>query len=785
MARFEDDNIMHFESDIEKIQNTPAQYISYMRDKGALHLAKEIINNMIDECISPKSPGNYITVYLDEVENTLICSDNGRGLPFDKMELVCTTLQSGSKFTRDGSGTSAGQNGVGLCAVNAMSDAFSITSFRYGERADISFERGQPKEKLKITKTKEKENGTIFSFKPSEFYLNGPCPIKSKELVLWIEKLIHQVPHDITLKLSIRKKGKEAEVIKEYRNKNGLYDFIMGKLTNPAVDPVHFLNDTHIIEHDKGKDTERFLGIEIAFSYEPGKEYVNDSFCNFVNTVEGGCHVDAAKSAVTTFLAKKTRESLSEAEAKKLDISVKDATDGLHLMITVATDCHPQFTGQTKEKVGNDNLYAPIKDLTLEGLEKYFIKNPKILNKIISIVKLNAKARLQMDKAKKSVLKTETGALSDHKIAKLLTCNNRGKEYKEIFLVEGDSARGSFEDMRDDNTQAAFSMKGVPLNTYGKSVQRMLLNDEIKQMVTAFGCNIGDKFDIKKLKYNKIIILTDSDVDGSRICSLLCLFFVMHMPQIIEEGLLYRALPPLYTVRVDGKKVYVRSKAEFVELTEEKISKVYTIALNGNNLARKDLMHLLLINRQYKEEIDRVADKLPLHPEIVEFICRYYGDRNFVALLNKRFPELEYIPSGDVIEGVYDGQYQTVILDDVTIAQFKNVKKCIHNDNKGVIDYEVIDKKTKEVTKVTLYQFFKMIEKYEPKIEKRFKGLGELKAEELWETTLNPTNRTLLRFTMDDALDEADKFKVLHGPESETKKLLMKGFKINKDDLDN
>jgi DNA gyrase subunit B len=412
------------------------------------------------------------------------------------------------------------------------------------------------------------------------------------------------------------------------------------------------------------------------------------------------------------------------------------------------------------------------------------MKNPKVLTKCIGIVKLNAKARLQMDKAKKSVVKNETGALSDHKIKKLLPCNNRGKQYKEIFIVEGGSANGSFEKMRDDNTQAAFSMRGVPLNTGWVSLNKMLLNDEIKELVLSLKTNIGTAFDISKLYYNKIIIMTDSDIDGNRICSLLCLFFVYHMPEIIEQGYLYRALPPLYVVTVDGKRIFVRSKAEFIELTEKKVRTVMDVSLNGKKLTSKELNELMMMNRQYDEEINRIAEKLPLHPEIVEFIARYHEYVNFGSLLKERFPEIEY--DGESLEGVYDKAYQTAIIDKVLIAQLRTIERSIHEINHDTIDYSVTDKKTGETRDVTLYQFFTMIDKYRPKIDKRFKGLGELEAEDLWETTLNPENRTLLRFTMEDALAVADQFKVLHGPNATAEReKLMNHFKIIKDDLDN
>lgn len=785
--KIEFDNIINFDSDIKKIQTAPDMYISYSNNEGALHLAKEMINNAVDEIINPKSIGDSIDLYLDEVENKLICTDNGRGIQFDKLEIICTSLQSGSKFTRENVGNSAGQNGVGNTAINALSSFFQIKTRHNGEEGVITFQEGIKTSDLSVYKIKDKNaHGTTFIFQPSEKYLGKPCKIVADDLIYWLENLTYTLPTKITIELSIRRKGSEVEVVKKFKNKNGMYDLVNNITKEPFLEPIHLAGSTRAIELVGSKDIERFVGVEFAFTFDRNvNQEVEYAFCNFIHNIDGGVHLDAVKNTIANYFVKKTKESLSEKESKDLDIIQKDVTDNVILAVYLNTDYRPKFSGQTKEKLGNRELYDPIKTIALEQLDSYMKRNPKTMKSIIGFVKTSAKARLAVNKAKRSVVKGEARPIDDKKIKGLVTCNNRGKAYKEILLVEGDSARGTCEKGREPATQALFALRGVPLNTYGKSVDAIILNDEIKNMIRAFGCNIGAQFDINKLKYDKIIILTDSDIDGHRISSLLCTFFLIHMPQIIEEGKLFRALPPLYKVKNGKVESFILDKNELIDLSEKNIRRYMDILdTDGNVLSHVETKDLLYRNRQYKSEIVRINNRFDIHPEIVEFIALHRKDKDFLKLMKKRFPEIT-IDSDGVLDGVYEGRYQTTILDDLFFNQLKEIEYYIHDVNKGNIYYQVVEKGSNKKITYSLFEFFQMTQKYEPDIMKRFKGLGELEAEELWETTLNPNTRTLIRMTMTDVENEVRKFNILHGAESDARKDLMASFKISREDLDN
>jgi DNA gyrase subunit B len=789
VEKFIDDVIDHKESDIEKIQTKPNMYISYLGRRGSLHLAKEVINNMIDECINPNSPGNEIDIYLDEVENTLTVADNGRGIPFDKLELVCTKIQAGSKFTRKGSGGSAGENGVGLTAVNALSDYFEIISKRYGEKASIKFEKGKLIQPVTVKKMNSDKHGTTTIFRPNPFYMGEDCAIPTDELITWLDKIIHLVPPEVKITLQVNKKGKEATITKKYRNKHGLLDFVKKLCEKPILSPIHFMDSMHVKEYDKGEELDRFIGLEVAFTYNssPG-EMIVDSFCNFVNTVDNGVHVDAVRQGIVQYLSRQARESLSAREAKKLDIISNDVISGLVLSVYLSTDVNPQFSGQTKEKVTNDLFFKPLRSMTYKALDNYFKKNPKDLKKIVEYIKANAKARLKAAEVRNSVVKGTTTSLEEHTIRGFEPAIAKGKNaYRELLLIEGESAAGTAKQARFNEFQAIYGLKGVPLNTFGLKLDKILQNPEMRNLVRILRCNIGDKFNIDDLWYDKIIIMSDSDVDGYRITSLICAFFLVHMPEIVKQGKLYKAVAPLYKIK-DKKRPFVLNKQQYFEVFEERIGDNIRLIdpETGKVMNSEKLKEFLLINREYLDELMRIANHFGVHRQIVEFIVIHSDEEDFKKKLKKRFPELDL--DGDVISGIYEGRYQILTIDKLFFKRLKTLKELIHKYNEGKAYYLVHEKNGKSYDDrgvMTIGDFLLLCQKFQPVIETRFKGLGELNPKQLKETTLDPNNRILIQLTIQDLEKELEKFRVLHGDSAEERRQLMEHFKISREDLDN
>jgi len=796
--QFVDDIIDHKEDDIEKIQTKPNMYISYLGRRGSLHLAKEVINNMIDECINTNSPGNDIDIYLDEVDNTLTVSDNGRGIPFDKMEVVCTKIQAGSKFTREGSGGgSAGENGVGLTAVNALSSYFEISVRRYNEKASIKFEEGKLIHPVTIKKDPSGKHGTTTIFKPNPFYMDKAdedCSIPAEELMEWLEKIIYLVPPDIRITFQANRKGKESNINKKYRNKDGLYTYVK-KLTNKHIlDPIHFMDTLNIVEFDKGKELKRFVGLEVAFTFNssPG-EMITDSFCNFVNTVDGGVHLDGVRTGITQFLTKQTREALSEREAKKLDILPVDVTSGLVLTMYLSTEVNPHFSGQTKEKVTNNMLFSPLRNMTMKALTEHFKKNPKELKKLTDYIKTNAKARIEATKVRNSVVKGTTNSLDEHMIKGFTPALAKGKnDYRELLLIEGESAAGSVDQDKFNQFQASFGLRGVPLNTFGLKLDKILDatkgNNEFKNLVRILKTNIGERFDINKLWYEKIIIMTDSDVDGRRISSLLCVFLLMHMPEIVKAGKLYKAVAPLYQIK-DKKKPFVRDKQEYIEVFQERIGDNIRLIDPQTNVVvkAKDLKQFLFINREYLEELQRLANRFGVHRHIAEFVAIHGTSKDFKKNIAKRFPEITVDEDG-ILSGIYEGRFQSLSIDKSFNKRATKLREYIFDANKAQVYYRVAEKNGKSYDDrgiMTIGDFMVLCQKYQPEIEVRFKGLGELDSIDLRRTTLDPNNRILIQLTLKDLEEEIEKFRILHGDASEERKELMKHFKIDRDDLDN
>lgn len=793
--KFIDDIIEHKDDDIEKIQTKPNMYISYLGSRGALHLSKELINNAIDECINQHSPGDTIEIYLDETENIITVSDNGRGIPTESLQVVCTKLQSGSKFERTGTGgASAGENGVGLTACNALSDKFEIIVYRYGEKNKISFEKGKQIGDIKTTKISNKDkHGTTFVLQPSKFFMGEECDIITDDLIEWLDKIVYLTPSDLTIKLSVKKKGKESVINKKYINKYGLYDYVKKLCKKPILDPLHFIDTMKLKEQTRGKEYDRFIGLEVAFTYDSSSmDFKADSFCNFINTIDNGVHVDAVKQGIMQYLSKQTRESLSERESKKLDITFADVSQGLVLTVYLQTDLPPQFTGQTKEKLSSNEFFKPLRDMTYRALTKFFKENPKELKKTVDKVKTNAKARIESTKVRNSVIRGETTNFDEHLMGNFEPANNTGKnQYRELFIIEGKSAMGSSRTGRfDRDTQALFMLRGVPLNAFGVQLDKVLLNAEFNSLVKILGCNIGERFDINKLRYNKIIIMSDSDSDGYNISSLVCAFFLTHLPELVKQGYLYKAVAPLYRIKSKYKE-FILDKKEYVKIFERQVREniILTKPYTGDSCVYSDeeLENILYKNRYYLEELERVSNHLAVDPLLLEYIVIHQDDKDFKKQMKKKYPELD-IDEQNVLSGILNNHFQILIMDELFHKRIQRIHDFVHNVNKNSMYYQVYEQynnSNEDRGVMTLGQLLMLCQKFQPPIITRYKGLGELNPQDLCNTTLDPTQRILIRMTIKDIEKDLSQFNILHGNDSDERKLLMEHFKINREDLDN
>nr|DAJ14212.1 MAG TPA: DNA TOPOISOMERASE IV, B SUBUNIT [Myoviridae sp. ctNPX13] len=774
MAKFKDDDIRVIEDDLERLRERTTVYISYKGDKGALHLCKELINNAIDEAMSPKSPCKNIQIVFNEKENRLTVSDDGRGIPFQHIIDVVTKLQSSSNFgkTKEGAEVSlkAGENGIGLTAINALSEFLTIIVTREGKRGTFNFVDGRLQGEPIYEQVDPNEHGTTAIFVPSEKYL-GPCHIKEADLFSWLSLISHFVPSSKTIYYTpIKKKGDEKKTIK-LKYANGPVKLLESNMKKPLLSTTMNFKSAN-------------PNVQICFNYDEADStdgYNTISFCNWVNTIQHGEHVSGAKTGYCQAMMKIVPTYMTENEKKKWNITFEDIRLGLCTEIFLFHN-DPQFTGQTKECVGNREIFKDVRDAVYKATIAYMKENAAEAKKISNYIKKNARARLEVSKIRKSDYKAmdsfEESVMSGYSPA-------IGKGYKELYIVEGDSAKGGVTGVRDAMTQAVFKIKGNPKNTYGIKLAEVLQNAEFKTLIKIIGTGIGKDFNLAQSKFDKIIIFVDSDIDGFNMTSLLSTFFLCFMPELVKAGMLYKAKAPLYILK-DSKNKYILSKVEYYKIFADKVVENTTlIDSKGKKLSKEDMYTLIDSNKDYLLELEPLTQYFYTNPELIEFTLLYAPSPKFNYVLKKRFPELTYDEATNVIQGSIDGVYQYLVADQAFFDKCERLTKLIKDVNKSDIYYTMESNGYKSLT--SLGMFFKNTKKYLPEIEDRIKGLGELDGEVMWETTLNPANRELIRLTIDDLERDLNTVKVLHGPDSKLRKAFMidNNHKFNRDDLDN
>jgi DNA gyrase subunit B len=545
---------------LEGVRKRPAMYIGSTGKEGLHHLLWEVIDNSIDEALAGFC--NKIIVILHK-DGSVSVIDNGRGIPVEihkdtgksALETVMTMLHAGGKFEKKAYRISGGLHGVGVSVVNALSKKLIVRVKRDGKIWQQEYERGKP-----ITEVKEvgktQETGTEVRFWPDpEIFSTTKFDVETIKIKL--QELAFLNPNlEIILKDEIKDE--------KYRfiAKGGLIEFIewVNKEKNPLHKPIYF--------HDKKNGNE----VEIAIQYTSG--YIENilSYVNTINTVEGGTHVVGFKTGLTKAL----NDYAEKYKLSKIKFIGEDVREGLTAIINLKIP-DPQFEGQTKSKLGNSEIKGIVESITTNKLSQFLEENPSIAKKIIEKVESNAKAREAAKKAKELVRKKfALGNLP----GKLADCSTNQKELAELFIVEGDSAGGSAKQARNKEFQAVLPLKGKILNVEKSSLHKIFSNEEISTLIKALGCGVGENFDINKTRYGKIIIMTDADVDGQHIKTLLLTLFFRYFPELIENKYIYVAVPPLYRVRKGNKDYYVYSENELKELIK-KIGKAEVTRFKG------------------------------------------------------------------------------------------------------------------------------------------------------------------------------------------------------------
>lgn len=539
---------------LEGVRKRPAMYIGGTGKEGLHHLVYEIVDNSVDEALAGFCKVISVTINKD---GSVTVKDDGRGIPVEMnktykvpaVQLALTKLHAGGKFDKKSYAISGGLHGVGISVVNALSKKLVIDIKREGKIHHQEYERGNAKGKLKVVGTYSGNgSGTTVTFWPDDKIFSA---IDFDYRVLETRfKEIAFLNAGLKIILQDEKKNKKEEFFAA----GGLMEFV--KWINRSKEVLH--KPVYFKREEKG------ISIDVALQYNSGYREAIYGFVNTINTVEGGTHVSGFKTALTRVVNDYIKKTMNGNKAAT--ITGDDTREGLVSIISVKMP-HPQFEGQTKTKLGNSEMKGLVDSIVTNSLSEFFEENPAIAKKIVGKALDSAKARIAAKKAKDLVRRKSAFSLGGLP-GKLADCSKKKSEDTELYIVEGESAGGSAKQARNKEIQAILPLKGKILNVEKANPSKALSSEEIANMITVIGTGVGDQFDLKKLRYSKIVIMTDADVDGEHIKTLLLTFFFRFMPQLIENGHVYAAMPPLYRAR-KKKDYYVYSDKELKKLTEK------------------------------------------------------------------------------------------------------------------------------------------------------------------------------------------------------------------------
>ncbi|HXZ11555.1 MAG TPA: DNA topoisomerase (ATP-hydrolyzing) subunit B [Candidatus Sulfotelmatobacter sp.] len=762
---------------IEAVRKRPAMYIGSTGELGLHHLVWEVVDNSVDEAMAGFCDEINVTVHDD---NSVTVIDNGRGIPVDMhatekkpaAEVVMTVLHAGGKFDSETYKVSGGLHGVGVSVVNALSDWLDLEIWRDGQVWEQSYEKGVPTTKLK-SEGKTKKTGTKVTFHPD--------PAIFTTLDFSFDTLSQRLRElaflNKGLKITLEdERGKDKKA--EFRFTGGISEFV--KHLNRGKQTLH---DSPIYMEGKREQVE----MEIALQYNDSYAENVFSFANTINTVDGGAHLSGFRSALTrtiNYYASST--GMLKEQKDEVSITGDDVREGLIAVVSVKLP-QPQFEGQTKGKLNSD-IKGLVESLVNEKLGEYFDKHSSIARKIIGKCIDAARAREAARKARE--LTRRKSALDSSGLpGKLADCQERDPARCELFIVEGPSAGGSAKEGRDRRYQAILPLKGKILNVEKARYDKMLGHEELRLIITALGTGIGkDDFDASKLRYHKVILMTDADVDGSHIRTLLLTFFFRHMRELIDKEHIYIAQPPLYRVKRGKMDRYIRDEREFARELMKRATEEHVVkGKNGKSLEGGELTQFLL----YVQEYDQVAAKLGRRlrePKLVDLLAESELDKKTDFADKKKLQELvkaiEKAKLNLEAKIVFDEEHSLneLVLKNggerrinwalASTAEYKRLRtlrqaieendrppftithngdKVVKDDSQGVLNYVLEDaKKEFAIT--------------------RFKGLGEMNPEQLWDTTMNAETRTLLKVRLEDAVAAEEIFATLMGENVEERR---------------
>ena len=773
---------------LDHVRARPAMYIGDIGERGLHHLVWEILDNAVDEAMAGFAKNISVVIHED---GSVTVEDDGRGIPVDihpefkipAVEMVFTILGAGGKFSKKAYQYSGGLHGVGASVVNALSKWLVVEVYRNGKIYRQEYSYGKPVTPLKVVGETTKR-GTKVTFKPDDSIFET-TNIKYDIVQKRVRELAFLNPGVKFTVIDERKDLKE-----EFYFENGIVDFV--KVLNQAKEPL--FDDVIYIKGEKDG-----VLVEVAFQYTKSYNEVVESFVNNIKTVEGGTHVSGFRAALTRSM-NKTISSMKLPKELKSGVSGDDLREGLTVVISVKVP-EPQFEGQTKTKLGNQDVKRIVESVVGDYLLEFFDKNKDIAVKIAEKAIEAAVAREAARKAKE--MSRRKSFLEDSSLpGKLADCSESDPTICELFIVEGESAGGSAKQGRDRRTQAILPLKGKILNVEKARIDKILSNEEIRAIVNAIGTGIGlpiksedeekkedEGFDLSKLRYHKIILMADADVDGSHITTLLLTLFYRFFPQIIENGHLYIAQPPLYKLKKGRSEMYVKDDEELNKIVIEFASD--EIAIEGKNLNKTQIKELAKLAKEYKtlkENLYKKKDKAVIDTliklnvseedirdeekvkQIVENLKQTLPNYNIYYKFNNEEADYEIFIERQERFSKFVNKIDIDFLSSYAFLRLKEIENKI-KELVGSLPIE-ISYKQKSVTVEDLDKLYDVI--FEAGMSgceiQRYKGLGEMNPEQLWETTMNPKTRRLLQVSIEDAALADEVFSILMGEKVEPRR---------------
>ena len=764
---------------LEAVRKRPAMYIGDVSSRGLHHLVSEVVDNSIDEAMAGYC--TEINVFLHR-DGSVTVRDNGRGIPTDMhpiekksaLEVVMTVLHAGGKFDKDTYKVSGGLHGVGVSVVNALSDRLSVEVHNNGQIHTQSYRRGLPDGPVEV-KGMSSKTGTYVTFLPDDEIFQEV----EYNYDLLAQRLRELAFLNKGLKITIADE-REDDKADEFLFKGGLMSFVEyldRSRTNLHARPVHLEGERDGVP------------VEIALSYNTSYQENVLSFTNNINTIEGGTHLTGFRTGLTRSLNKYASDN-GMFKKDNFTLSGNDAREGLTCVISVKVQ-EPQFEGQTKTKLGNSEVKSVVETMIYEKLNEYFEENPRvakaIIEKCISTHRAHDAARKARDMVRrKSAL--ESGSLP----GKLADCSLKDPMSCEIYFVEGDSAGGSAKMGRDRRFQAILPLRGKILNVEKARIDRILANEEIKTMVQALGTGFStDDFDLEKLRYHKLIIMTDADVDGSHIRTLLLTFFYRHMKELITHGFVYIAQPPLFKMGQGKTETYLSTEEDLKKVYLENALKAVRVKVGERVLNRAEAIRLLDLALRLNGWLDRFYRenrRLRLVPGFEPSLFEEAGLKDWRTFCDRHKSHQRTSTDDGFGEGGFtlataEGPEETRLCQRLELS-LDALRECnIHEFHEllGVVEkvFEVVGESPlqlqtgdkEELLPSPLALHASVLEQGSKGVNiQRYKGLGEMNPDQLWSTTMDPEKRRLLRVTLEDAAAADDLFSTLMGDDVEPRR---------------